>query len=77
MPIFQWCLLIYITIYLLKKLVMTHLAGKTMREVVVATTLTKFAIIMVQPYQEWKTYLEKFTIIQKTTVVPAESMVRF
>ena len=69
--------LIYITIYLLKKLVMTHLAGKTMREVVVATTLTKFAIIMAQPYQKWKTYLEKFTTIQKTTVVPAESMVRF
>ena len=61
----------------IKKLAMTHLTGKTMREVVVATTLTKFAIIMVQPYQEWKTYLEKFTIIQKTTAVPAESMVRF
>ena len=61
----------------IQKLAKTHLTGKTMREVVVATTLTKFAIIMVQPYQEWKIYLEKFTIIQKTTVVPAESMVRF
>ena len=61
----------------IKKLVMTHPTGKTMREVVVATTLTRFAIIMVQQYQKWKIYLEKFTIIQKTTVVPAESMVRF
>ena len=56
---------------------MTHVPGQTMREVTVATTLTKFAIIMAQQYQEWKTYLEKFTIIQKTTAVPAESMVRF
>ena len=55
---------------------MTHLPGQTMREKIVATTIATFAI-MAQQYQKWKTYLEKFTIIQKTTAVPAESMVSF
>ena len=51
-------LLINITIYLLKKLVMTHLTGQTMRKKIVATMIATFAI-MAQQYQEWKTYLEK------------------
>ena len=51
-------LLLNITIYLLKKLVMTHLTGQTMRKKIVATMIATFAI-MAQQYQKWKTYLEK------------------
>ena len=53
---------------------MTHRPGIIMLTVVVVIMQRKFAI-MVKLYQGKKHYLERYTIIQKTTAVPAGNMV--
>ena len=53
---------------------MTHRPGIIMLTVIVVIMQRKFAI-MVKLYQGKKHYLEKYTIIQKTTAVPAGNMV--